>query len=573
MKQDQNIDDFFREQLGGYVETPPPDAWETLQQQLNTTGGAGAAGFSMKLIAKILMGSLVSCATAVGIIHFMHRDKPSPLQFTATAQQTNVQERAVASSGTASALAAVAGQTTMGQDESSSMPNQDESSSMPNKDGALAATTSQTTPDDHNGVTLASSHSALRVAENASKSSHRMSGGKASRPVAHSAGSSTHGPAAIRRHSGHIGTAGVTPLLEATAAMRPSVGAKASGPAPENTAPDGTASAPAANDLQAVLNSLPTTTSPSTTAHASGEVAAAEPMKTFKDEEKKDETKKLKTPAEALADAALPLATQTKKSVNPFEIGVKAGFERGTAGGASKNAIISGYIDYKFNDRISLSVQPGIKTIYLANNRFTASQSYIHVNADGAIHLTDSGKVLVIVDSVVVDSFAAKHYTYSQTHDSIVKFYATGGNYANFELPVIFKYSLFPNFKMQIGAVLNYAALAGVNEQTYTKYGIVQTATVTVVAPGYVAPPAVSKVILYDAKPISSYSGPLYNAPKGHVFSVGYVLGFSYGFWNRYTADVLIQQSSGSPYSVEGRNIHQYLADTYWRLSLGYRLW
>ncbi len=86
-----------------------------------------------------------------------------------------------------------------------------------------------------------------------------------------------------------------------------------------------------------------------------------------------------------------------------------------------------------------------------------------------------------------------------------------------------------------------------------------------------IAPP-VSAVIRYPGTPYSSYTGPQYPTKTGGMFRFGYMLGFSYEYSTRWLFEALIQQTPTKSDKQAGYNINNTLSSAYFRFTLGYKL-
>jgi hypothetical protein len=168
-----------------------------------------------------------------------------------------------------------------------------------------------------------------------------------------------------------------------------------------------------------------------------------------------------------------------------------------------------------------------------------------------------------------------RNYGYNETHDSVVKTYATGGNYIEAELPVLLKYNITSKFSVYGGVNISYSKLIGVKEMTYRSQPISvskDSFTFAHQAQGVVDPPSISSVIRYSGNPLSAYSGPTYPSPQGSTFRLGYMFGFGYEFRNRWLFDLLVQQGRAKANNQGGVDLNKPLSSAYFRFTIGYRL-
>jgi hypothetical protein len=166
------------------------------------------------------------------------------------------------------------------------------------------------------------------------------------------------------------------------------------------------------------------------------------------------------------------------------------------------------------------------------------------------------------------------HYSYTETHDSIIKTNKTGGTYVEFELPVLLKYYVSKEFSVYGGFNIIYSRSMGIREQTYTSRSLSRTVTENGLGPiNTPAPPPPEPLsISYTGAPISTYTGPDYPVPSGSLLRFGYMFGFSYEYNKKWLFDGLVQQGMVQPNVQGGYNTNAPLSAPYIRLTIGYKL-
>ena len=284
---------------------------------------------------------------------------------------------------------------------------------------------------------------------------------------------------------------------------------------------------------------------------------------------KKDSTVNLKKPIIPLANTKAP-----RPKFRRFEAGIKGGYEQGFDNDAAKKAVISPYLQYKITPKLAIMLQPAIKPALLGSRSIGNPKSYYNINKDGNItQHTDSNPVYIVG---LPGKYWIWNYTYTETHDSIVKTNVTGGTYIEFELPVLLKYYIAKDFSVYGGVNIIYSQLMGITEHTYLTKSILRTATENgfgaVNSPAPAPPQTLSTEITYTGTPYSSYTGPQYPAPKGSLFRFGYMLGFSYEYDKKWLFDALVQQGTVQPNMQGGYNTNTPLSAPYIRLTIGYKL-
>lgn len=255
-----------------------------------------------------------------------------------------------------------------------------------------------------------------------------------------------------------------------------------------------------------------------------------------------------------------------------FEAGIKAGYESGFTSDAVNKLVVSPYIQYNLSPKMAIMVQPAVKSGTIQSRSIGSPKSYYKQNNDS-----------LITPSLPTPAFTADgfqydvyHYYYSQTHDSIVKSHSIGGNYQEYELPVLFKYNIGLGFSVYGGVNINYSKLISIKEQTNTIPHLLRkdSSQIVIEQQGFPVPPAqlaTSQVITYSGTEISDYKNP-YPPATGSMFRVGYMLGFSYEYNKRWLFDGLMQQTPTTTNVQGGYNINSALSSTYFRFTLGYKL-
>lgn len=263
----------------------------------------------------------------------------------------------------------------------------------------------------------------------------------------------------------------------------------------------------------------------------------------------------------------------TKHKLKRLEAGMKGGYEGGFNNGAAHKGVVSPYIQCNLSPKFSIMSQPSIKASYVGNRNLSGNGTYYKADA-GTSKFIDSGLTFVPDTSGTGSYYWRRNYEYTQTHDSISKTYALGGEYLEFELPILIKYAITAKLSVYGGVNIIYSKLVDVSENTYTSNSITETAAPFTLAPitsTAPPPPSMSSVFSYSGKPISSYTGPLY-ASTGDLLRLGYMLGFSYEYTKRWLLDVLVQQASVSAKIQGGYNTNSALSTPYFRLTIGYRI-
>ena len=255
-----------------------------------------------------------------------------------------------------------------------------------------------------------------------------------------------------------------------------------------------------------------------------------------------------------------------------FEVGVKAGYERGFDNDGGKKGVISPYLQWNISPKFAIMTQPAFKYGVLDQRRIGISKSYYKENSD-SLAVQNGPSTLASVTPDGTTQYVT-FYKYSQSHDSIVKSSTYGGTYAEVEIPLLLKFKISKNFSVYGGVNLIYSKSIKIKENTASYKNIVITDSNYFVVKPYInpAPDPTSSVITYNGNDISSYKGPDYPTTTTDMWRVGYMLGFSYQYNKRWLFDGLVQQANTKSNYQAGYNINSALSVPYFRFTLGYKL-
>lgn len=217
-------------------------------------------------------------------------------------------------------------------------------------------------------------------------------------------------------------------------------------------------------------------------------------------------------------------------------------------------------------------IQPAIKAAASPNRTIGAPETYYSANPENA-KVTQNGPTVVksvTSGSTIITTYTTS-YTYSQTHDSIVKTNKTGGTAMEYELPVMLKYNVSKHLAVYGGPNMVYTSYPAITEETYNQKGITRSYEKTIVS--NTAPTGTPSLtgFTYSGKNISADDGPLAPAQSGYQFRPGYMVGVSYTYRTKWLVDAQIQQNPAKADYKGGININAPIAP-YFRLSVGYKL-
>jgi hypothetical protein len=580
----KHIDDFFREKLGRYRETPPADVWESLEGKLDTLKPFVPKSpfrwmwhFGMVSLITVLSVSLTRkfthtlaestpTATVAPTAAPIASEQTTPVAAAEQATNSRPGDAAVATneapnSGDASndqshqqnatTSAATAANATPIRDDKNGKQHSNSTPSTKSTNGSIAATTTAASRINalHNNTTAAAAgntgHATTRTTQTAK--------GKATQPqlTYASSGSGLQANKRLSRSAANKLTRNEH-KLESFFAGKNAISKLA---VTEDNAVDN-------NTTNAA-----TTAGEQKPANTSNAIAAA-PVKVAKKEIAPEVKKK------AIEKVAEKVAA--KPHIKRFDFGVKAGYEMGMTSPSATKWVVAPFMEYYVAPKVSILVQPGMKYATIAQRNVGKVQNYYSIGQDGKVvqngaPVIDSIKIV----SSNVDTYYHTNYRYTQSHDSIAKTRTYGGSYMEFELPLLLQYQVSKQLSVYGGVNLMYSRRMVVTETTYTKTGIQRTMDSTVFgtgSPTSTTPPPMSTVFNYTGSSYSDYQGSAYPMKQENMLRVGYMIGLSYEYSQRWLFDALIQHSPLKPDVKDGYNLNSALSSPYFRLSVGYKL-
>ena len=552
----QNIDDLFRGRLGDYSETPPPEIWKGLEQKL-VTKKIPTGHFATHLFNYLILATTVVGITLFALYNYNKTSVSAAAQFTSEAPKQETENQTANTGSTGNVV--TTRNTTLAQDNSGSAST----NAVSDNEGSQASAS-----DISKTASVATVQRGVSGASSDVKSNHDNTVGQASKVTSKKAVAynqvHTHANRVFNavegilqnnnNHNLHGSVPDEPKTNRATSVLNSSTQVNAG---------------IAGNGKPAGINDATTTASRDdapTTAHLQ-----AAPVKTFSDEQTTGSGNK-----ESLAKVNVPGAGRNKYMgvTDKWEVWIHGGVEKSQSN-LVYGTVIAPSVQYNVTGRMSIAVQPGMRTQVIDTRKIQGSQSFYSANNDGKATLSDSSFALIYSGGDSWDTGVFRNYKYTQTHDSIAKTYSTGGTYTSFELPITARYRLTKHFTIAGGVQVNFNALMHVNENTAIYRNVVQTGYDSTFALLHDAPPtpiAITKVLSYSGVPLSAYTGPLYKAPTGFLVNVGYNVGFSYDFLDRFRLDFSAQKSNAADNVVGGNNLYSAFSQWYFRMLIGCRL-
>jgi hypothetical protein len=514
----KHIDDFFREKLGRYKEAPPADVWEALDKRLDGLAPAPVAGYRWVRHAAIIAALIVLSIPLVKKYAGHTATDAKDIAATTTAGTVSAAQATAKTTPTTIATGNTAAQQTV-----AAMGDAAHQSATINNNNSSNVATAATTVSNHR-------HTAGSTAANKyirTTAARHSAGHKNGNTAGHNTAGANDNDVAANDHVYHSSTANPAPLDETT-------------------------------------NDQTNLASPKQTLSSANPAKAALPG-----------TLKKESAGNTKAAVAKKAANSNDKAgFNRFEAGIKVGFEAGFDNNASQKLVVAPYLQYNLSRKFALMVQPAVKGASTNEHSIGDSKSYYSINDDGKVVIDQVTPHGYYNGSVFDTTSYTTKYTATQSHDSLVKSYKYGGYYTQLELPILLKYQLAKRISVYGGVNILYSRTSGIIENTATTTGLTRSADAWINSPTnpYGSPlPAAQDIINYSGNSIKEYQNPYANVVKNDV-RLGYMLGFTYDYSNRWLLDALIQQNPGKPQTIQGNNINAPLSATYFRLSIGYKL-
>ena len=550
---EKNIDDFFREELGGYTETPPPALWDALEKKLVATPAPASrlpyhwlaylavllitVGTSFYLYSRHTSGGYIGQGAAL----VADNNAVNATQYTNSTNNSDSKSSPIAKGSETNSPVA----------SSKTNPATETNNAGDNKE--IVAANLSNTPLGSNVKNAAPKKGS--VLENSYKKLERLSKQTPANKLHKGNKGGQQQKGTLLKGGNNNTVNGVAENLVA-------------GVSAANNSKQG---GPNNNGAELAADNNPV---------ANKQILQDAKTGTKKDIENKKEL--ANKPKAETTPIAKPVVKKEQPKYAKFEAGIKTGYERGFDNTSAQKIVGSVYLQYNISPKLSIMVQPGVKESYLNSLRVGKQANYYQVpegakTMDGVRTGADSTTMLVIPNIGDLGLLWVRNYYYAQRHDSIVKSYKIGGRYTEYEMPLLMKYKLNKNLSVYAGVNMVMGKTLSIQETT-TNYSI-DIMKVVHTYGGYYSPapppPPIGEVFSYQGTPYSSYlaSGPLYSSKSTTQFRFGYMLGFSYEFADRWMVDGLLQQTPSTGNStIGGVNINQALGNAYMRMTLGYKL-
>ncbi|MBS1771397.1 MAG: hypothetical protein JST82_00965 [Bacteroidetes bacterium] len=290
---------------------------------------------------------------------------------------------------------------------------------------------------------------------------------------------------------------------------------------------------------------------------------------------------KMKDTTNNPAVASVPPKPEHWKEYRPFRLdldfGLKAGYEWGFGSYHANSYVISPYLQYKINDKLSVIFQPGYKAAKLNSTDLNDHKSYYQIS-DSRL---DSSQVLTIMGinpNTQLSIFGiARKYNYSQSHDSIIISKAIKSKtFYEIELPLLLQYQVMKTLGIYAGASANFSKVAQIEETRVVYSGITLKDSLLFAAENIPSePPAIPSIyekFNYAATPYNQYTPVSSLNATTNPVRFNFMVGVNYNVWKRITVDVLLQGNLSSLSYIPDDRIKQIYKTPHLRVLIGYRL-
>ncbi len=288
-----------------------------------------------------------------------------------------------------------------------------------------------------------------------------------------------------------------------------------------------------------------------------------------------DEAASEEIPGIEAADSLSP--PKRKRNRLRFTAAIKGGFELGLSDHSASRFVLSPSLQLALNERVSISVQPGIKYGSAPpSNTLPAAQSYYRITGSSFDSISH---IAFATPAGPGDDTIYRTYTYTQAHDSITVSYGMSSQHLlEIELPILLQFKLKKKITLLGGISLNYSNVPRISENKTEYQNIVRTHKDVYdpeihfqSTPWPTAPPAASfeSKFSYTSAPYSSYDPSVATNGPTHVVRLGYMAGLNWQPGKKTLIEAVIQQSISGGNNIN-KAVRPLYMQPYLRLAIGY---
>lgn len=254
-----------------------------------------------------------------------------------------------------------------------------------------------------------------------------------------------------------------------------------------------------------------------------------------------------------------------------FAAGLKSGYEFGTKPYHANSFVLSPYVQYNFNKRFGLLLQPAFK--------------YSHSTAAVLSH----GSYTQTIDSLkemlppITPNMGSRiptgndeYMAYQKTYDSIfIRNELKDIRYWNLDLPLMLSYKVHKNFSVYAGPAFHFTKVPKVVTSKQKYSGMVLNDTLRMERKPMSVEfdtLGINEVFPQKGFDISQYNGSAFDNPTINPFKMGVTFGLSYTFMQRFHFDILYRQTLSQMNYIANDKVREILKQPYIRVTLGFDL-
>jgi hypothetical protein len=251
----------------------------------------------------------------------------------------------------------------------------------------------------------------------------------------------------------------------------------------------------------------------------------------------------------------------TSKKKSPFsswEFGVKAGYEMGFQSLKVNKFTAGPYAAYGLSPRVSVAIQPTIKSGKLNSQVLSKEQAYVNTNG-------------ITTDTILIfmGGFVQQAYVFQQTYDSMVVSYKMGGSVLEAEIPITLRYKLSDHFTLSGGFTLSFGKVLQITESKDVHQELRLVDTFISNSPAQ-PPPDTSQVFFHTSPPFSSFNNSAFQNPQSNPMRLGFLAGICYS-QRRFLVELSLQQNISRLNNVPNADIRSIYTQPYIKILAGYR--
>ncbi len=257
-----------------------------------------------------------------------------------------------------------------------------------------------------------------------------------------------------------------------------------------------------------------------------------------------------------------------------FDLGIKAGYERGLQSLTTNTLIFAPYLQWNISSNFSFVFQPGFRYNSISSNSLQSVNNAYHQVTAASL---DSAHV---VSSDTFGNYIQRNYIYSNTYDSIlIGRSLKTRNYWEIELPIMLRYKIASNIAMFGGISLMFGNIIQMDEDRQQYSNLTKTSNLSFpkvpYANGTQPPtptiPSLSNYFSYNTPDISAATATSDN-PATNPARMGIMFGISYELQKRITIDLLYKQTISDMRYVPNEDIRKIYTQPYLRVMVGIKL-